>query len=228
MAFSKSSSSNSNDSKITKNISASKVRNTKAQSQLKTGKNTVSESLIRESFQPHFSKIDGTVRLTFCGIEHSILTYKGVEKPIIRIAFSCLDVTHEAPQIIAITANYNYSPENKLGKVLALMGFQPTTKTEIIDKDDEFGITETTTNLGEIFDFFRSKASLVFKGKLIPVLRENKITKEWEEAKGLWNIELESITPKIKNGEQESDLMPSEITDEAFQTPEIAMADNAG
>lgn len=206
----------------------SKVRNTKAQNQFKTGKNNVSESLIRESFQPHFSRIDGTVRLTFCGIEHSTLTYKGVEKPIIRIAFSCLDVTHEAPQIIGITANYNYSPENKLGKVLALMGFQATTKTEIIDKDDEFGIVETTSNLGEIFDFFRSKAGLVFKAKLIPVLRENKITKEWEEAKGLWNIALESLVPKIKNGEQESDLMPSEIADETFQNPEIAMADNAG
>ena len=167
-------------------------------------------------------------RLTFCGIEHSSLNYKGEEKPIIRIAFSCLDVTHEAPQIIGITTNYNYSPENKLGKILAMMGFQATTQTENIDEDDEFGIVETTTNLGEIFDFFRSKAGLVFKGKLTPVFRENKITKEWEEQKGLWNIVPESLTPKFKNGEQETDLMPSEITDESFQNPEIAMADNAG
>jgi hypothetical protein len=206
----------------------SKVRNTKVQNQLKTGKNTVSESLIRESFQPLFSKKDGTARLTFCGIEHDSLTYEGQEKPIIRIAFSCLDITHDAPQIIAITANYNYSPENKLGKVLKLMGFEPIKSTEIIDEDDEFGTRETTTNLSEIFDFFRSKAGLVYKGKLKTAVTFNKRTNQYEKRKGLWNIDIESLTPKLlKNGSQETDLMPSDITDKTFENPDIAMSDDA-
>jgi hypothetical protein len=209
-------------------MNTSKVRNTKARNQYKTGKNVVSESLIRESFRPLFSRIDGTARLTFCGIEHSSITLKGEEKPIIRIAFSCLDVTHEAPQIIGITVNYNYSPENKLGKVLELMGFQPIKQIDVIDDEDEFGIRETNTNLSEIFDFFRSKVGLVFKGKLIPAKRKNKVTGEYEERKGLWDIVPESLTPRFKGDEQESDLMPSDITDEAFLNPEIAMSDELG
>ncbi len=216
------------EQKNTTPVNTSKVRNTKAQNQYKTGKNVVSESLIRESFQPLFSKIDGTARLTFCGIEHSSITVKGEEKPIIRIAFSCLDVTHEAPQIIGITANYNYSPENKLGKVLELMGFQPIKQIDVVDEEDEFGIRETNTNLSEIFDFFRSKVGLVFKAQLVPAKRKNKNTEMYEEKKGLWDIVPESLTPKFKGDEQESDLMPSDITDEAFLNPEIAMSDDAG
>jgi hypothetical protein len=202
-----------------------KVRNSKAQ--YKTGKSEISESQLKVSFAPLFSPKDGKARLTFCGIEHSTLTYNNVEKPIMRITFSCLDETHEAPQNLAITCDYRLSEKNKLGQILTIMGYQIKKTAEVVDSDDEFGIKTTVANPREIFDFFRSKCGLVFKANLMEATRKDKRTGERIPAPGLWDIDYQTLTPFLKNGEQLRDMMSSDVTDEEFENPKIDMADDA-
>lgn len=201
----------------------SKVRNSKIS--FKNGKNNTAESLMKRSFEPLFSAKDGKCRLTFCGVEHSIIEWvkdsKKIEKPVMKLAFSCLDTTHEAPQTIAITCDYRLSPNNKLGTVLKLMGFKFTDESEVIDTDDEFGVKAKQTNPTEIFDFMREQCGLVFKGGLKPATRKNKTTGERYEAKGLWEIVPDSIEPMLKNGVQLRDMLASDISDEDFENPDI-------
>lgn len=201
------------------------VRNSKAQ--YKTGKNQISESQLIVSFSPLFSPKDGKARLTFCGIEHSTInTQKGV-KPIMRIVFSCLDETHESPQNIAITCDYRFSEKNKLGQILAIMGYEIKKLVETVDKDDEYGVKTTIVNPREIFDFFRTKCGLVFKANLIVASRKNKITGEKISAPGLWDIDYKTLTPFLKGNEQLRDMLASDVTDEEFETPQIDMSDEA-
>ncbi len=207
------------------NSNTSKVRNTKAQ--YKTGKNHIAESQLKVSFAPKFSSIDGKARLTFCGIEHSIITVKGIEKPIMRITFSCLDETHDAPQNLAITCDYRLSEKNKLGQILAIMGYEIKTSIEIVDEDDEYGTKTSIVNPQEIFDFFRSKCGLVFKADLMVGSRKDKITGERVPAPGIWDIDYKTLVPFLKNGEQLRDMLASDITDEDFKNPHIDMSDDA-
>lgn len=208
---------------VKRNTSA-KVRNTKAQ--YKTGKNQVSESQLIVSFSPLFSPKDGKARLTFCGIEHTTINTSKGEKPVMRIVFSCLDTTHEAPQNIAITCDYRLSENNKLGQVLAIMGYEIKKSVETVDDDDEYGVKTTIVNPREIFDFFRSKCGLVFKGNLLVATRKDKTTGERVPAPGLWDIDYKTLTPFLKNGEQLRDMLASDVTDEDFENPEIAMSDD--
>lgn len=201
-----------------------KVRNTKAK--YKTGKSEISESQLVVSFTPLFSPKDGRARLTFCGIEHSVITVQKREKPVMRIVFSCLDETHEAPQNIAITCDYRLSEQNKLGKILAVMGYEVKKSVETVDADDEFGVKSTVVNPREIFDYFRSKCGLVFKGNLMVATRKDKITGERVPAPGLWDIDYKTLTPFLKDGEQLRDMLASDITDNDFENPEINMADD--
>ena len=87
----------------------------------KNGKNEVAESLMKRSFKPLFSPKDGKARLTFCGVEHDLLEWidngKKREKPVMKLVFSCFDVTHEAPANIAITCEYRLSEQNRLGQI---------------------------------------------------------------------------------------------------------------
>lgn len=202
-----------------------KVRNTKAQSQYKTGKNQTSESQLVVSFSPLFSPKDGKARLTFCGVEHSTINTQKGEKPIMRIVFSCLDETHESPQNIAITCDYRLSEQNKLGQILAIMGYEIKKLVETVDDSDEFGVKTTIVNPREIFDFFRSKCGLVFKGNLIVATRKDKVTGEKMPAPGLWDIDYKSLIPFLKDGEQLRDMLASDITDEDFEAPRIDMSD---
>lgn len=201
-----------------------KVRNTKAK--YKTGKSEISESQLVVSFTPLFSPKDGRARLTFCGIEHSVITVQKREKPVMRIVFSCLDETHEAPQNIAITCDYRLSEQNKLGKILAVMGYEVKKSVETVDADDEFGIKSTVVKPREIFDYFRSKCGLVFKGNLMVATRKDKVTGERVPAPGLWDIDYKTLTPFLKDGEQLRDMLASDITDNDFENPEINMADD--
>ncbi|NMG11942.1 hypothetical protein [Brasilonema sp. UFV-L1] len=208
----------------TKRQTSAKVRNTKAQ--YRTGKNQVSESQLTVGFSPQRSTKDGKARLTFCGIEHTTITVNGNEKPVMRLVFSCLDETHESPQNIAITCDYRLSENNKLGQVLAIMGYEIKKSVETVDDDDEYGVKTTIVNPREIFDFFRSKCGLVFKGNLLVATRKDKATGERVPAPGLWDIDYKSLTPKLKNGEQERDMLASDVSDEDFENPEIAMFDD--
>lgn len=209
-----------------KSTTTSKVRNTKAT--LKTGKNEQAESLMKRSFEPLFSPKDNKARLTFCGVEHSIIEWsdkgKHREKPVMKLVFSCLDTTHETPINIGVTCEYRLSEKNRLGQILTMMGFEFADETEIVDEDDEFGKRKVQTDGTEIFNFLRGQCGLVFKGNLKPATRKNKTTGERYQAYGLWEIEYQTLEPKLtKNGEQERDMLASDITDEDFQNPEIAM-----
>lgn len=203
---------------------SSKVRNTKAK--YKTGKNDFSESQLVVSFAPLFSPIDGMVRVTFCGIEHSVINTQKGEKPVMRPVFSCLDETHEAPQNIGITCDYRLSERNKLGTILTIMGYEIKKSVETVDADDEFGVKTTVINPREIFDFFRSKTGLVFKANLMVATRKDKKTGERVPAPGLWDIDYKTLTPLLKDGEQLRDMLASDITDQEFENPEINMTDD--
>ena len=205
----------------------SKVRNTKVN--FKVGKNETAESLMRQSFEPLFSPKDNKARLTFCGVEHSIITLKktGEQKPVIKLAFSCFDVTHEAPQVIAITCDYRVSKTNTLGQVLSMMGYQFEHDIAVIDEDDEYGTKTKQNNIREIFDFLRGQCGLVFKGKLFHPFKENKKTNEWYES-SLWNIDHKTLEAKLtKAGTQERDMMASDISDDDFENPDIAMSNES-
>ncbi|NEQ20297.1 MAG: hypothetical protein F6K28_13840 [Microcoleus sp. SIO2G3] len=215
--------------KKTTTSNTSKVSNRKAQ--YKTGKNDVSESQLVVSFSPLFSPKDGKARLTFCGIEHSTIEVmekgKKKEKPVMRITFSCLDETHEAPQNLAITCDYRLSEKNKLGQILTIMGYEIKKSIETVDEDDEYGTKTTVVNPREIFDFFRSKCGLVYKANLLEATRKNKTTGERVPAPGLWDIDYKTLVPFLKNGEQLRDMLASDVSDEEFENPRIDMADDA-
>ena len=194
----------------------------------KNGKNEVAESLMKRSFKPLFSPKDGKARLTFCGVEHDLLEWidngKKREKPVMKLVFSCFDVTHEAPANIAITCEYRLSEQNRLGQILKVMGYEFKEETVTVDSDDEFGIQTKQSDPREIFDFLRNKCGLVFKGNLKVAIRKNK-SSQYVERPGLWDIDYKSLEPKLgKNGEQQRDMLASDITDEDFENPEIAMA----
>lgn len=208
---------------IVKRDTSAKVRNTKAQ--YKTGKNEISESQLIAAFNPQFSAKDGKARLTFCGVEHTVISLNGNEKPVMKIVYSVLDETHEAPQNIAITCDYRLSQNNRLGQILAIMGYEIKKSVEVVDKDDEFGTKTTIVNPREIFDFFRSKCGLVYKANLLVATRKDKTTGERTPAPGLWDIDYKTIEPFIKNGEQLRDMLASDVSDEDFEHPEIAMSD---
>ena len=205
----------------------SKVRNTKAT--YNTGKNESAESLMRRSFEPLLSPKDGKARLTFCGVQHSVIewtdnTGKDRDKPIMKLAFSCLDTTHECPATIGITCEYRLSEKNRLGQVLAIMGYSFEDDKQVIDEDDEYGIQTKQVNPTEIFNFLRAQCGLVFKGKLKSVVKTSKKTGEQYQS-SLWDIDYTTLEPKfLKTGEQERDMMSGDVSDDEFQNPDIAMA----
>jgi hypothetical protein len=206
-------------------------RNTKVKTFF-NGKNQIAEKLIKQAFTPLLSPKDGKARLTFCGVQHSILEWeergKHVEKEVMKLAFSCLDESHENPQVLAVTCDYRLSENNKLGKILSIMGFDFESKKVLVDEDDEFGMKTIHTDSQEVFDFLREQCGLVFKGSLKPAMKKNKATGEKYEAKGLYDIAYQTLEPKLlKSGEQERDLNPSDIGDEDFENPNIDMADES-
>lgn len=208
------------------NSSGSKVKNTKID--FKVGKNETAEALMKRSFEPLFSPKDNKARLTFCGVEHSIIEWtkegKKYEKPVMKLAFSCLDSTHENPQVLAVTCDYRLSEKNRLGQILTIMGYQFKNETVVVDADDEFGAQTKHTNPSEIFDFLRNQCGLVFKANLTVATRKNKTTGEYVPRSGLWDIDYSTLEPKLnKGGVQERDMMASDVTDEDFVNPDIDM-----
>ena len=208
----------------------SKVKNTKVR--YNNGRNESAESLMKRSFEPLFSPKDGKARLTFCGVQHSIIEWtdnkgKHIDKPVMKLAFSCMDITHEAAITIGITCEYRLSEKNRLGQVLAIMGYNFQDDKQVIDEDDEYGIQTKKVNPSEVFDFLRSQCGLVFKGNLRPVEKTNKKTGERYES-ALWDIDYTTLEPKLsKTGEQERDMMSGDISDDDFQNPDIAMANES-
>lgn len=177
-----------------------------------TTKNTMHTSIsdhnIKRSFQPLVSKKDGSARLTFAGYQHSM---SREQNPFLKIIFNCMDITHENPANIAILASYRLSEKNKLGKTLMSMGFTISdVEFEILDKNDEFGYRAIPENFTtQIYDFLDEQRGLVFKGKL-----------EQLEENGLYRIDIESLTPLMKNGEQVRDYQSDE-----GETPDPDMQD---
>jgi hypothetical protein len=212
-----------------KQSTASKVRNT--QVSFKNGKNEKAESLMKRSFEPLFSPKDGKARLTFCGVEHSVIEWtdngKDRIKPVIKLVFSCFDVTHESPANIAVTCEYRLSEKNRLGQILTVMGYEFKKETVNIDNDDEFGTRVKHTDPSEIFDFLRGQCGLVFKGNLAVPIRKNKAGERVERV-GLWDIDYKTLELKLlKTGEQERDMLASDISDEDFEKPEIEMSSDS-
>lgn len=158
----------------------------------------IKEHNIKRSFQPLLSKKDGSARLTFAGYQHSI---SRTDQPFLKLVFNCMDVTHENPANIAILASYRLSERNKLGRTLKVMGFTLSeVEYEIVDEDDEFGYRAVSENFtSEIYEFLGSKKGLVFKAQL-----------EQIENSGLYRIDIESIIPLMKNGEQVRDYQSDE------------------
>jgi hypothetical protein len=207
----------------------SKVRNTKVS--FKNGKNEHAESLMKRSFEPLFSSKDNKARLTFCGVEHSVIEWmdngKHREKPVMKLVFSCFDVTHESPANIAVTCEYRLSEKNRLGQILTIMEYEFKRETVNVDEDDEFGKRVKHTEPSEIFDFLRGQCGLVFKGNLTVAIRKNKAGERVERA-GLWDIDYKTLEPKLsKSGEQERDMLASDVSDEDFVNPDIAMASDS-
>ena len=206
-------------------MATSKVRNTKTS--FNTGKNEKAESMLRRAFEPLFSAKDNKARLTFCGVQHSYnnqknrKTGKNEEVPKLVLVFSCLDVTHEAPQNIGVRVDYRVSKSNALGRFLTLLGYQFKDIITVIDEDDEFGTKTKYDDSLNVFDYLRDKCGLVFKGELKKATATNKDGQKYE--KGLWNIITPSLEPLMKNGEQLRDMMASDISDEDFENPDIAM-----
>lgn len=193
-----------------KTQSKSTVRNKKAE--YRTGKNKTAESLIKRSFTPLLNK-NGQARLTFCGVDHSISKN---DKPFMKIVFSVLDITHDAPANIAILSSYRYSENNKLGRFLDILGYKaPVIQYETVDIDDEFGLKASNANVDGIFEFLREKCGLVFKAKM------NKLDN------GLYQIDIESLEPFIKDGVQISDYLANEVSDQTFENPQIDIDDNS-
>ena len=211
-----------------KQTTTSKVQKSKVT--FKNGKNVVSESLIRHSFEPLFSPKDGKARLTFCGLEHSFNNEKEMvdgkletkQVPRLVIVFSCLDVTHDDPKNIAIRVRYNLSKTNTLGRFLALLGYENKVTSEIVDAESEYGTKIKRTDPREIFDFLRDKCGLVFKAEMEKAQGVNRKGKTYE--KSLWNILIDTIEPMMKDNQQVRDMLASDVTDEDFEAPQIDMA----
>jgi hypothetical protein len=192
----------------------------------KTAQQSPSEMLLKRSFEPLLSPKDNKARLTFVGYQHSILEWKKdgeqITKPVLKLVFSVLDRTHENPANIAITCDYRYNPNNRLGVTLAAMGFELEETTEVVDEDDdEYGIRVNTLDSQMLFDFLRQKCGTVYKALLRTVSRTDKQTGEKKEAKGLWEIDFTSIEPLMnKDGVQKRDTTADEIG-EAIASPKI-------
>jgi hypothetical protein len=186
----------------------SSVRNSKAT--YNTGKNNLAESMMQRSFTPLLNKF-GQARLTFCGVEHS--SSKN-DKPFMKLVFSVLDITHDAPANIGILSSYRYSEENKLGRFLDILGYTaPAIEYTSIDDDDEFGIKATNAGVDGIFEFLRERCGLVFKATLEKM------------DSGLYRIDINSLEAMMKDGTQQSDYMASDVTDETFENPNIDIDD---
>jgi len=178
---------------------------------------STSESLLRRSFEPLLSPKDNKGRLTFVGYQHSILEWKKggkpIAKPVLKLVFNVRDKTHENPANIAITCDYRYNPNNRLGITLNLMGFEVVEKVEIVDEDDEFGAKLTALDSQTLFEFLRESVGLVFKASLKTAQRKDKLTGEKKEAKGLWEIDFTSIEPFMVKGEHKRDTDADELGD---------------
>lgn len=190
----------------------------------KTTELTASEQLLRRSFEPLLSPKDNKARLTFVGYQHSILEWKKdgqqITKPVLKLVFSVLDKTHENPANIAITCDYRYNPNNRLGTTLNLMGFEVVEKVEIVDEDDEFGTKLTALDSQTLFEFLRESVGLVYKALLRTAQRTDKTTGLKQEAKGLWEIDFTSIEPFMMKGEHKRDTDADELGS-AIESPKV-------
>jgi len=195
-----------------KNTTKNKVTNSQATH--RKGKNQMAENLIRRTFEPLTSSKDGKGRLTFCGVEHSVS--KDGTNPFMKLVFSVLDITHESAANIAILTSYRYSENNKLGKILTMMGYvAPAIEYEIIDEDDEFGHRAKVDDITGVFDFLREKCGLVYKGNLERL------------DSGLYRIDVGTLSPILdKSGEQLKDYLASDVTDDSFENPHIDIDDH--
>lgn len=193
--------------------------------QKKIQQSTTSEILLQRSFEPLLSPKDNKARLTFVGYQHSILEWKKdgqqVTKPVLKLVFSVLDKTHEKPANIAITCDYRYNPNNRLGTTLALMGFEMTESFQVIDEEDEYGTKLEPIDSEKVFAFLRDRAGKVYKSLLRVASRTDKRTGVKTDAKGLWEIDFTSIEPLIgKDGKQKQDTNADEIG-HAIENPNV-------
>ena len=192
--------------------------------QAKKTEQSPSELQLKRSFEPLLSPKDNKARLTFVAYQHSVLEWKKddivITKPVLKLVFNVRDKTHENPANIAITCDYRYNPNNRLGTTLNLMGFEVVEKVEIVDEDDEFGAKLTALDSQSLFEFLRQSAGLVYKASLRTVQRKDKLTGEKIEAKGLWEIDFTSIEAFMVKGEHKRDTDADELGS-AIETAKI-------
>ena len=192
--------------------------------QVKKTEQSPSELQLKRSFEPLLSPKDNKARLTFVAYQHSVLEWKKdgivITKPVLKLVFNVRDKTHENPANIAITCDYRYNPNNRLGTTLNLMGFEVVEKVEIVDEDDEFGAKLTALDSQSLFEFLRQSAGLVYKASLRTVQRKDKLTGEKIEAKGLWEIDFTSIEAFMVKGEHKRDTDADELGS-AIETAKI-------
>lgn len=192
--------------------------------QVKKTEQSPSELQLKRSFEPLLSPKDNKARLTFVAYQHSVLEWKKdgekITKPVLKLVFNVRDKTHENPANIAITCDYRYNPNNRLGTTLNLMGFEVVEKVEIVDEDDEFGAKLTALDSQSLFEFLRQSAGLVYKASLRTVQRKDKLTGEKIEAKGLWEIDFTSIEPFMMKEEHKRDTDADELGS-AIETAKI-------
>ena len=192
--------------------------------QVKKTEQSPSELQLKRSFEPLLSPKDNKARLTFVAYQHSVLEWKKddivITKPVLKLVFNVRDKTHENPANIAITCDYRYNPNNRLGTTLNLMGFEVVEKVEIVDEDDEFGAKLTALDSQSLFEFLRQSVGLVYKASLRTVQRKNKLTGEKIEAKGLWEIDFTSIEAFMVKGEHKRDTDADELGS-AIETAKI-------
>jgi len=192
--------------------------------QQKTSQQPSEIQLVR-SFEPLLSPKDNKARLTFIAYQHSVLNWKKdgqtVEKPVLKLVFSVLDKTHKNPANIAVTCDYRYNPNNRLGTTLRLMGYEIGETTEVVDEDDEYGVKVGDLDVETLFQFLRDSAGKVYKAALRTATKKDKRTGERYEANGLWEIDFTSIEPFIgKDGNQKSDTNADELGD-LMKNPKI-------
>ena len=146
---------------------------------------------LKPSFKPALNK-EGLSRLTFLGYEHSVS--KDGENGFIKLVFQVMDITKKNPENIPILVNYNISTENKMGRVLTLMGIE-VKEIELLEDEDGFSVAVDEVDYSYVYDELDNKAGFVYLAEL----------NQLDDKPGLYRINTDSLKPMLKDGKQVSE-----------------------
>ncbi len=149
-----------------------------------------------QAFRPAQNK-EGLSRLEFIGYEVREGESAKTGKPyaFLNINFRVKGAVRGTDRIIAVTANFNYAPENLLGRTLTAMGFTPPAieleadeegfEVEALGATNEEGFEDEQSNDLGIEEFLASAQGNVYTAK-VDKLTEGK-------RKGFWGIDVDTI-----------------------------------